>query len=114
MPELTSTAQHWVNVVLIWLGFGCLAGLLARLVLPLREPQGLFATLTLGVTGSAVGLGVLSWTIPGRAMNPISPLGLVAATGGAIVLLAAYALLHPIFHRNSAGGEKAGDGQENT
>ena len=37
MPELelSPAAQQWVNVVLIWVGFGTLSGLLAMLVLPM-------------------------------------------------------------------------------
>jgi len=62
MTELSITAQHWVAVVLIWVGLGSLAGLLARIVLPVREPSGPLPTLTLGITGTAVGLGVLSWS----------------------------------------------------
>ena len=41
MPELSPVAQTWVNVVLIWVGFGSLAGLLARVILPLRGTDGL-------------------------------------------------------------------------
>ena len=107
MPELSATAQHWVNVVLIWVGFGSLAGLLARGVLPLREPSGAFSTLTLGITGSAVGLGGLSWALGGRPLNPMSPLGFVAATGGALALLMLYGLLQAIVHRGG-NSPKAG------
>ena len=39
--ELSPAAQQVVNVVLIWLGFGVLTGLLARALLPGREPRGL-------------------------------------------------------------------------
>ena len=55
MPELSPLAQTWVNVVLIWIGFGSLAGLLARVILPFQEPTGSLPTLTLGITGSAIG-----------------------------------------------------------
>ncbi|MGA2032532.1 MAG: GlsB/YeaQ/YmgE family stress response membrane protein [Thermoguttaceae bacterium] len=99
MPELSQTAQHWVNVVLLWVGFGSLAGLLARLVLPVREPGSPLATLTLGMTGSAVGLGVLSWWLGNRPLNPISPLGFLAATLGAFGLLLAYRLVQTVVHR---------------
>ena len=53
MPELSPLAQSWVPIVLIWIGFGSLAGLLARAILPLAQPSGSLSTLTLGITGSA-------------------------------------------------------------
>ena len=61
--EFSQVAQHWANVVLIWIGFGSLAGLLARVVLPVREPSSPLPTLALGIAGSAR----LGWPFfPGR------------------------------------------------
>ena len=96
MPEfeLSQSAQHWVNVVLIWVGFGALAGLLARAVIPIRHPSGPVNTLLLGITGSAIGLLVLSLFFSTRQFNPIGPLGFLAATGGALLLLILYRLLY--------------------
>jgi uncharacterized membrane protein YeaQ/YmgE (transglycosylase-associated protein family) len=101
MPELSPTAQHWVIVVLIWVGFGSLAGLLARVILPVREPSGPLPTLTLGITGSAVGLGVLTWLMGDRPLNPLGPLGFLSATGGAFFLLLLYRTLHAVVPRGS-------------
>ncbi len=94
MPEfeLSQTAQHWVNVVLIWVGFGTLAGLSAKVIIPMRQPAGSVATLLLGIVGSAVGLLVLSLFVKDRQLNPISPLGFLAATAGAFLLLIGYQL----------------------
>lgn len=88
--ELSPVAQHWVNVVLIWVGFGTLAGLLATIILPLRQPAGPFSALVMGITGSTLGLLGLTWLFPGREVNPISPLGFLAATVAAFVLLVLY------------------------
>jgi uncharacterized membrane protein YeaQ/YmgE (transglycosylase-associated protein family) len=113
MPELSPSAQSWVNVVLIWVGFGSLAGLLARTMLPFQEPKGSLATLTLGITGTAIGLGVLSWAQGGSPSNPISPIGFLAAAGGAFALLLAYHLLRIVVHRpGDAGNGKRGAGNE--
>ena len=101
MPELPPAMQTWVNVVLIWIGFGSLAGLLARAVLPLKEPSGSLSTLTLGITGTAIGLGALSWVQGGGPSNPISPLGFMAAVAGAFGLLVIYHLLRLVVHRQS-------------
>jgi uncharacterized membrane protein YeaQ/YmgE (transglycosylase-associated protein family) len=84
--ELSPAAQQVVNVVLIWIGFGTLAGLLAVVILPVRHPSGPIATLLLGIVGSVLGLFALTWFFRGRPLNPISPLGFLAATAGAFVL----------------------------
>jgi uncharacterized membrane protein YeaQ/YmgE (transglycosylase-associated protein family) len=88
--ELSPVAQQWVNVVLIWVGFGTLAGLLAMLILPIRQPSNPAATLILGITGSLLGLYCLSWLLQGRQFNPISPVGFLAAAAGSFLLLIAY------------------------
>jgi uncharacterized membrane protein YeaQ/YmgE (transglycosylase-associated protein family) len=88
--ELSQTAQHWVNVTLIWVGFGTLAGLLAKGLLPGREPSGAVGTLVVGVIGSVVGPLSLCCLLERDDFNPISPLGFLAAIAGAVVLLVVY------------------------
>lgn len=88
--ELSSVAQQWINVTLIWVGFGTLAGLLARALIPGKEPEGAVGTVVIGIVGTAVGLGVLSWALDRPTFNPISPLGFFAAVGGAFVLVIVY------------------------
>jgi uncharacterized membrane protein YeaQ/YmgE (transglycosylase-associated protein family) len=99
MPELSPVAQTWVNVVLIWIGFGSIAGLLARAILPFQNPSGSLPTLTLGITGSAIGLGLLSWIQGGGPSNPISPIGFLVAVAGAFGLLLLYHLMRLVVHR---------------
>ena len=94
--QLSETAQHWVNVILIWVGFGTLAGLLAKALIPGREPAGTVGTLTIGILGSVLGPLALSCLLKTRDFNPISPLGLLVAVGGAFVVLVAYRLLAAI------------------
>ena len=109
MPEfeLSQTAQHWVNVVLIWVGFGTLAGLLARVILPARQPSGPVLTLLLGILGSLIGLLALSLLFSGRQLNPISPLGFLAATAAAFLLLILYRVFYACFlkRKEDPGGE---------
>jgi uncharacterized membrane protein YeaQ/YmgE (transglycosylase-associated protein family) len=101
MPELTLSpdVQHWLYVVLVWVGFGTLAGLLATVVFPLRR-IGPFSAVVIGIGGSTVGLLGLSWLFPGRELNPISPLGFFAAAIGAFVLLVLYRLGGACFVRH--------------
>ena len=95
--EFSQAAQQWVNVVLIWVGFGTLAGLLAKTVLPGKDPSGTVATMVIGIAGSTLGLFVLTRFAKGffesPPPNPISPLGMLAAAAGAFILLLAYRLL---------------------
>jgi uncharacterized membrane protein YeaQ/YmgE (transglycosylase-associated protein family) len=87
---LSPAASQWINVVLIWVGFGTLVGLLAAVIFPFRRPAGPFWAVATGIIGSTVGLLGLSWLFPDRELNPISPLGFLAATLGAFVLLVFY------------------------
>jgi uncharacterized membrane protein YeaQ/YmgE (transglycosylase-associated protein family) len=102
---LSSAAQQWINVVLIWVGFGTLAGLLATVILPFRRAVSPMLAIVIGIVGSTVGLLGLSWLYPGRPMNPISPLGFLAATIGAFVLLVVYRLGTMCLPPHSAGKE---------
>jgi len=85
--------QFWANQVLMWIGFGTLVGLLAKAVMPGRDPGGAVATLMMGAGGAVIGCGILSFFWQGSRVMPISPLGVVVATGGAFVILAFYRLL---------------------
>jgi len=102
---LSPAAQHWINVVLIWIGFGTLAGLLATVFFPLRRPAGPFWAVVLGICGSAIGLLGLGWLFPGRQFNPISPLGFLAAAVGAFLLLMLFRFGCAVFGKseNDAG-----------
>ncbi len=107
--EFPQLAQHWAAVVLIWIGLGSLAGLLARIVVPVREPSSPLPTLALGIAGSAVGLAVLSWALGTRPLNPISPLGFFAAGGGAVVLLVLYQIVHALGAKRDGSDARAED-----
>jgi uncharacterized membrane protein YeaQ/YmgE (transglycosylase-associated protein family) len=113
MPEmeLSQQAQHWVNVVLIWVGFGALAGLLAKALLPVREPSGALSVLLLGIVGSMAGLLVLSLLPFGSELHPISPVGFLAAASGAFLLLIGYQPVCAWFRRReeAEADENAGN-----
>ncbi len=84
--ELSQPAQYWASVALIWIGLGIVAGLVARMLVPVREP-GAVGTLVIGILGSTAGLWTLSLVVADRPVNPISPAGFFAACLGAFVLL---------------------------
>jgi uncharacterized membrane protein YeaQ/YmgE (transglycosylase-associated protein family) len=103
--ELSQTAQHWCNAVLIWIGFGTVAGLLAKALLPSREPSSAVLVLTLGIIGSVIGPLTLSLVLHDRFRNPISPLGLLSAAGGALLVMILYRLAVWPLHRHSDDSE---------
>ena len=91
--DFSEPAQRWVVMVLVWVGFGAVAGLLARLLIPGREPGGAAGTIFVGIIGSALGPLLLTTFWKRDHFNPISPLGLLAAVAAAFVLLAGYRLV---------------------
>lgn len=90
--QLAEQVRLWANDVLVWIGFGTLVGLLAKAIMPGRDPGGAVATLAMGIGGTVIGCGSMTYFL-GQRVTPISPLGLVIATGGAFVLLFFYRLL---------------------
>jgi uncharacterized membrane protein YeaQ/YmgE (transglycosylase-associated protein family) len=68
-----------------WLIIGLIAGGLARLIMPGRDPMGLLATLVLGIVGSIVG-GIFS-TLIWRSETGFHPAGLLLSLVGAIFAL---------------------------
>ena len=92
--ETLKFAQTMAHDILAWVGFGTLVGLLAKAIMPGKDPGGAVATLAMGVGGTVIGLGVLSFFYEkGRQVTPISPLGFVVATAGAFLILFFYKLL---------------------
>jgi uncharacterized membrane protein YeaQ/YmgE (transglycosylase-associated protein family) len=73
--------------ILGWIVFGLVVGALAKLVMPGRDPGGVFVTILLGIVGAVLG----GWI--GRTMGmygPNEPAGFVMALVGAVVVLALY------------------------
>jgi uncharacterized membrane protein YeaQ/YmgE (transglycosylase-associated protein family) len=87
-------AQQWANDILVWVGFGTIVGLLAKAIMPGKDPGGAVATLAMGVGGTVIGCGTLTFfTTQGQRVTPISPIGFVVATCGAFLILFFYKLL---------------------
>lgn len=89
---LNTQLGPWANDILVWIGFGTLVGLLAKAIMPGRDPGGAVATLAMGIGGTVIGCATLSYYYEQR-VTPLSLLGLIVATAGAFVLLAFYRLL---------------------
>lgn len=102
--QFAEAMGQWGNQILSWIGFGTLVGLLAKAIMPGRDPGGAVATLLMGMGGSVIGCGVLMFFWPGQRVAPISPLGFAVGTGGAFVLLAFYRLLGGRFFTEGVDG----------
>lgn len=96
--HLPENFPQLANEVLVWVGFGTIAGLVAKAIMPGRDPGGAIATLAMGIGGSVIGSALVSYFLTGHRITPISPIGFCVATGGAFVLLFFYRLLSGRFH----------------
>jgi uncharacterized membrane protein YeaQ/YmgE (transglycosylase-associated protein family) len=82
--------------ILLWIVFGLVVGIVAKFLMPGRDPGGIIITIVLGIIGAIVGgwLGrVLGMYREGEAA------GFIMAVVGAIVVLALYRLIMPGRHR---------------
>jgi uncharacterized membrane protein YeaQ/YmgE (transglycosylase-associated protein family) len=79
----------WFIVTLIVVG--AIAGFLARLIVPGRDPMGIVATIVLGIVGSFIG-GFLGYLIFGRdaTQGALQPSGIIGSIIGAIIALLIY------------------------
>lgn len=78
--------------ILAWIVFGLVVGVIAKLLMPGRDPGGFIVTILLGIAGALLG-GFL-----GRAMGfygPNEQAGWLISILGAIVLLALYRFMAP-------------------
>jgi uncharacterized membrane protein YeaQ/YmgE (transglycosylase-associated protein family) len=73
--------------VIAWLIVGLVAGALARLLVPGRDPMGILGTLVLGLVGSLLGGLLGSVLVRG---DGFSPAGLLGSIIGAVIALLAY------------------------
>lgn len=90
---LSDSVQQLLNDVLVWVGFGTVVGLLAKGIMPGRDPGGAIATVLMGIGGTVIGCGVVSYFNGGVRVVPISPLGMLVGTVGTLIILFFYKLL---------------------
>ena len=90
---LPDSAQLLVNDFLVWVGFGTIVGLLAKGIMPGRDPGGAIATVLMGIGGTIMGCGVVSYFNHGQRVVPISPLGMLVGLLGTLIILFFYKLL---------------------
>lgn len=74
--------------VIVWLIVGLIAGALARLLVPGRDPMGVLGTLVLGLVGSVIG-GFVGNLLAGGDQT-FTPAGLIGSILGAVLALVVY------------------------
>ena len=82
-----------MEAIIGWIIFGLIAGAIAKLIMPGRDPGGWIVTMLLGIVGAVVGgwIGHAIWGSPGVNGWDFGSFGL--AILGAIILLAIYRMV---------------------
>jgi uncharacterized membrane protein YeaQ/YmgE (transglycosylase-associated protein family) len=70
-----------------WIVFGAIVGIIARFLMPGRDPMGWIMTILLGIAGSVVGGFLLGLLLSGRGTDPTGWIGSIL---GAVLLLWLY------------------------
>ena len=78
--------------IISWIIFGAIAGYLAKLIMPGRDPGGFIITILLGIGGAVVG-GAIGTTLGLGEVSGFNLGSFAVAVGGAIVLLLVYRLI---------------------
>ena len=77
---------------LSWIVLGLIVGVLAKLIMPGKDPGGFIVTILLGIAGAFVG-GYVGKFLGFGAISGFDVRSLLLAVGGAVLLLIAYRLL---------------------
>lgn len=90
--QMRPGSEPWVAVLLMWLGYSLIVGLIARAIVPLPRPPGTFATLLVGLVGATLAPFILEWAAFGRSVSPLRPEAFLTAVGVATACLLFYRL----------------------
>jgi uncharacterized membrane protein YeaQ/YmgE (transglycosylase-associated protein family) len=93
---MTQEEERMMDII-VWLIVGLIAGALARLLVPGRDPMGLLGTIVLGLVGSLIGGFVGDLFTSGN--RDFSPAGLIGSILGAVAALLIY---RAVTHRTTA------------
>ncbi|HJP65547.1 MAG TPA: GlsB/YeaQ/YmgE family stress response membrane protein [Actinomycetota bacterium] len=74
--------------IIVWLIIGLIAGFIARLLVPGRDPMGFLGTLLLGLVGSLIG-GFLGGLLQ-SGDDTFEPAGIIGSIVGAVIALLIY------------------------
>jgi uncharacterized membrane protein YeaQ/YmgE (transglycosylase-associated protein family) len=78
--------------ILSWIIVGLIAGVIAKLILPGRDPGGFIVTILIGIVGAILGGFIVGAILGGDVVTGINFTTILVAILGAIVLLLLYRL----------------------
>jgi uncharacterized membrane protein YeaQ/YmgE (transglycosylase-associated protein family) len=79
--------------ILSWIVVGLIAGVIAKLLLPGRDPGGCIITMLIGIAGAILGGFIVGLFVGGDVVTGVNVTTIVVAVLGAIILLLLYRLL---------------------
>jgi uncharacterized membrane protein YeaQ/YmgE (transglycosylase-associated protein family) len=87
MPEINS-AEQFIGVVYLWIGFGALSGVMAALLTPGVPSKPVIISMTLGLFGASVGPFIAErLPLKGIWAQPLGPISLGCSIATTAVLL---------------------------
>jgi uncharacterized membrane protein YeaQ/YmgE (transglycosylase-associated protein family) len=92
-PMDTTAVHQFIEMCLTWVGFGVVCGLMAKAILPGRDPGGAVVTIILGIAGALIGAAAYAWAAGHALQMMISLTGFAVSTGGSLVLLLMHRLM---------------------
>jgi uncharacterized membrane protein YeaQ/YmgE (transglycosylase-associated protein family) len=78
--------------ILSWIVMGLIVGVLAKFIMPGKDPGGFIVTILIGIVGAFVG-GYIGSFLGLGAVTGFNLSSILLATGGAVLLLAGYRFL---------------------
>lgn len=91
--EIPENIQQIWETFLIWVGFGTIAGLCGKAVVPGRDPGGTITTVAMGIVGTFMGCGVYSLWVKQYVGPSTDFRGLAFGTLGVAVILVFFRVL---------------------
>ena len=78
--------------IISWIIFGLLAGLVAKFIMPGKDPGGVFITIALGIAGALIG-GFIATSLGYGGVDGFNFGSFVIAVIGSIILLFGYRMI---------------------
>ena len=78
--------------ILWWIVFGLVVGIIAKFLMPGKDPGGFIVTMLLGIAGSLIG-GFIGRAFTGSEPGASAGAGFIMSIVGAIILLAIYRMM---------------------